>query len=229
MDKLPHFQKQHVSRLLKDDNAPDVQLLTQHVLDPIEAVIREIESKRHDSEEYASLYGDLMPDLSPEYNNSSAYIKRVLKISKIPESDVRDFVNQNKYLFWKVPQTVLEQRQGDMHLSEITLRSDQATSEDVATFLFDKFKQFSDPWKAENLGSIIKKLVPDITYVDSQSGRLMEKGGYKFLRWALLGLEDGPTLSSVMDALGREETIRRLELARRTAGRDEDGLAQAAR
>ena len=68
-------------------------------------------------------------------------------------------------------------------------------------------------WTHSQLNQVEKAIAGRIQYTDPVTGRRQQTGGYKFLRWALVGLENGPSLSSVMEVLGREETRERLREA----------------
>lgn len=155
--------------------------------------------------------------MNPELGNPQSYVLKALRASRPPTSTLESFVGDNKYLFWTVPQKVLEERLNDTDIENLALESKTATAGDSITFLETAFRNSPGPWTAENLNPLLKKAAAAITFVDKTSGRAVETGGYSFLRWVLLGRDKGPGLGDVMELLGKEETIRRLQLASKVA------------
>lgn len=220
MDKLPHFQKQHTRRLLAED-PPNIPLLTEHLVVPARTIIENTESTRLETDSAANsdlgALGALVPSMDSALGNPEDYILKALKISRSPASDLEDVVRDNRYLFWTVPRQVLENRSNAAQMENLALEKSPATAAACIGFLETEFKNRPGPWMAENLNAILKKISASITFQDTTSGRSVGSGGYNFLRWALCGRDNGPALGDVMDLLGREETMRRLELARKVA------------
>ncbi|KAL1871450.1 hypothetical protein VTK73DRAFT_2058 [Phialemonium thermophilum] len=224
MGKLPYFQKQHTKRLLAEE-PPNMDLLTAHFIRPIEGIIKSMEEARLAKRSYSgfdvSLLGDMVAQLESEPAGPQHRVLKALKANKPSISTLEDFVKDNKYLFWAVPQQVLKARLEGLHLRDSSLEEGsgkrEATLEEVMAFFKRKFERFAGIWASQDLTPAIKQAAASVTFVDTETGRKMESGGYKLLRWSLLGGDSGPGLGDVMEILGRDETLRRVEYSRKTA------------
>ena len=220
MDKLPYFQRQHTQRLLTED-PPNLPLLTAHFVEPIVEVIRSIESARQDSNQNATpdavnitVLGDLIPPMDLETGLAKDYILGMLRASRQPNSTLRQYVLDNKYLFWMVPSHVLEQRLNKSDIENLAIDSQPASLEEVMAFLESEFDHHSGLWSPDALHVLLKNVAGRVSFVNKVSGRQVKTGGYNFLRWAFLARENGPGMGDVMCLLGKEETIRRIKLAK---------------
>jgi glutamyl-tRNA synthetase len=235
-DKLPFLQKAHFRRLVLAD-PPDIEFVRKHILGPMEIAIRRLEDARQaslsPSEPEASL-GGLNVDLTTldrivphlcfdnSYDGSISsqnYIHRALQISPQLPNDLsyESWVKDNSYLFWGLPPPLLESR-----LKEIMDRpcliwiKDEVSSLAAAMdFILDKISSITtEDWGPRNLTEAAKSIGDRIRFEERNGG------GWKFLRWALLAGNNGPSVALVMELLGREETMRRLELAKEVVARE---------
>ena len=201
-------------------------LLVENFVEPIRTIVQGIESTRleepSDTNTNSRILGELVPSMNPAHESFEGHILKALRVNRTPISRLEDFVQQNRYLFWTIPQHVLEERLDDTRPENLTLESKPATTGEAMMFLESKFKNIREPWTANNLNPLLKEAARCITFYDTTSSRSQDNGGYNFLRWALLGRDHGPALGDVMELLGKEETIRRLELASKVAN-DRDG------
>ncbi|KAK3368157.1 hypothetical protein B0H63DRAFT_487858 [Podospora didyma] len=159
------------------------------------------------------------------------YILKVIRLhssKRIPgtsNEDLTSYVFDNRYLFWDVPDAVLRDliakhyHQTDAS-SSLWLNDGPVQSADIISDQLQKFRAVTEEnWAAEALQPLIDAAGNAVLVVvqggTAAGGGVPEKSseGFRLLRWAVAGMTPGPTILMIMNMLGREQTIRRLEQA----------------
>lgn len=235
--KLRYLQKQHVSLLVNAD-PPDMPTLTERFLKPIAAIILKLEASRAASEfplkenaETALLSGAeglVMSETDLKTQEPlHAYIMRLLKIARISGSNFERLVLENRYVIWRPRASEIKARLSNLlydlgSSSSIRLDGASSTPAKAMDYVVEKLAAVGgDNWNGENLREVTSLVGKNIT-----QSRSSNAAGFRFLRWALLAYEQGPPLVGVMEIFGKEETLRRLEVARKIAHEAESVLTE---
>lgn len=236
--KLKHFQAR-LTRNLISGTAEDPEALHKHIVGPVLSTLEKI----HESLESGKLLDELSPEEdkllrdvigkreASEPKKTEDYVLRVLRAWKGPLNDLSQWTYNNIFAFYPISaaalRTSLTTLQENMRRIQITKGEKAVLNADIHKVLAWFWRRLDDipedKWNEENLGPVAKELAESIQYYDAAKEQLMDHGaGWKFLRWALLNGNAGLSVVPVMALLGREETRRRIRLARKTARHEED-------
>lgn len=165
-------------------------------------------------------------------------IHEVLKASKGPMDNHRQFIRDNLYAFWSPSplayKNSFKEFQSGMTRIKMTRKKEKVLNTDISKVLRN-FRNSLDElaeeeWTLEKVGNKAKDLADSVTYYNTERDIFMENGaGWKFLRWGLLVGMPGLSVVPMMVLLGKEETRTRLRIARRAATVLEEKLAVEAR
>lgn len=229
MQKLPFLQGKHLQQLLdnKDKTPAQEHLLKSSFLDPIQAAIQTVQQAKSNGVPVAP--GDVMTDsigdLLPAANILSHErfrddLARLALGAKMPLDKPADrfaaSMPKLRYYVWRVPQGVLETalREGKLGPAFAPARLSAAVA-----YLVEKFEAVDESgWNRVALERAMREVMEEREYgalLGSEDAQ--QDGVYKPLRWALLAQEKGLPISNTMEILGREETLRRLGVAKRAA------------
>ncbi|KAK0722541.1 hypothetical protein B0T26DRAFT_643346 [Lasiosphaeria miniovina] len=236
LDKLFHLQKEHVRHLI-DNETPDEALLETYLLGPISTVLEGTEAAKEavatDSAPAAEADGidpDLIGELVPALRGAGAeetqrrdYILGLLRISSnTPSTDLAQFVGDNRYAFWEIPQPVLaaaiSQAFAGKSLAEgvasaAAAAAAAATANAAVNHLLARLRREDEAsWTPAALKPLVDAWCREVSQ-PAEGGAKSGSEGFKALRWALLAGQHGPPLAALMCLMGKQETVRRLETA----------------
>lgn len=233
-EKLAFLQKKHIQKALSNPSPKNDNLIDEFVSGPLLQRAREMEYEKKrlvtDGVKQNSLklhplfsLGDSILPLAPltgDQNCGDAYqrIRSALRIVRSEATDPTTVVNANRYLIWR-PSIGRLSETFSLIVSEstkIVICGEPASATEVSEYLASQFGKIVDSlWSVDNLRSALDEAAKHISY--SEADRLPASLVYNFLRWALLGLDDGPQMSHLMVYLGRAETLKRLQMANTVA------------
>ncbi|KAJ0116558.1 hypothetical protein J7T55_007538 [Diaporthe amygdali] len=241
--KLKFFQSRFTRELISGD-IPDPITLSNRILKPIQSELERLKqdlSKGSVSEAVAEVVGD-KPEKRIDMKRqpeelTEKYIHEVLKASKGPVGNHRQFISDNLYAFWPPSTPAYKssfmELQTGMNRIKMMQKTKKILNMDISKVLLqlrnllDELSE--DKWTLENVGTKAKELADSVTYYNTEKDHIMDNGaGWKFLRWGLLVGMPGLSVVPVMVLLGREESLRRLRVARKAAADEEGKLAAEA-
>lgn len=220
--KLESLQRRHFNRLLKlpGDETEDLD----HSLRSLyRAVQKEIETVGTDATGH--LYDDIRQSTdgrllsageSAGQRPSTEYIHKVFKIQKGASQNAKEFVGKNRHIFWGIPESFLRQTSDEILTARVRVGGEEASPAGAMAKVEETFRGIPE-WTVENIEAAADGLVNDIVLDFDDGTQVAVGGGWRFLRWALLGSSAGPQLIHLMALLGREETTQRLTMASRVA------------
>lgn len=199
-------------------------------------------SKKPVSELVSEVFGD-KPQMCVSTTRQPAqhteeHIYEVLKTCKGLVENNRQFIRDNMYAFWP-PSTLAYKNsfkdfQSGMKRIQMVRKTQKILNVDISKVLLhfrnslDELTQ--EEWTLENVGAKAKELADSVTLYHSEKDLFMDHGaGWRFLRWGLLVGTPGLAIAPVMVLLGREETIKRLRVARKCARVQEEKMAVEAK
>lgn len=142
------------------------------------------------------------------------YVLAALRATKPPDAEgIAAWVADNRYLFWRVPDHLSGLSLAEAAFpAEVSLGGTKTGTLDAVQYVLDCVGKVPvETWTEETF----EKLVPAMAhYITMVEGAEEDKHlGFRLMRWALFGSVKGPALGKVMMVLGRQETIKRLEVA----------------
>lgn len=242
--KLKFFQTRFTRDLISGA-IPEPDALSRRILKPIRSELERLDRelfKEPVSELVAEVVGDhpkkRISALRQQKEPTEEYIHEVLKASKAPVDNHRQFIRDNLYAFWP-PSTLayknsFSEFQNGMNRIKMEREKEKILNVDISKVLHDFRNSLhaltEEEWTSENVGNKAKKLADSVTYYSTEKDILMDHGaGWKFLRWALLVGSPGLSVVPIMLLLGRDETLKRLRKARQCAKVKEEQLAVEAK
>lgn len=241
MGKLSFFHKKHIRQAI--DALPSDSLMVDEILaDPILQRARDIEVHRQEFqanfkqgdseiESPLALLGSPLVNLrEADREKALLQVHSILKISRNECITATEAVDANKFLIW---------RPSVQHIRNTfpSSRDDVANGE-TTKFVTNLMRLFMEAigkieapcWTHDEIHSVLRETVEFACHAKPHISIAIV---YRYLRWALLGLEHGPQVTSLVEFLGKEETIRRLQVAELVAKPvvsrvriHEDGLCQ---
>ncbi|KAK1751607.1 mitochondrial putative glutamate--tRNA ligase [Echria macrotheca] len=219
MEKLSYLQQHHLKRLSESSAPQDAAAQREYLIDPLQASISREEAARLANKTEASsippaLIGQLVPDLqettSPD--DRRAYLQRALQLTwQLKTPNIPEYMLATKYLFWQIPREALTDAYSQHGLAHARFSSSGGTAAALRAALAIARAVPEEDWGREGL---IAELADTLACVvgegEGQPGR---KGGYTLMRWVLLRSEAGVSLAQFVAALGKEEVVRRFEVA----------------
>ncbi|KAK4224769.1 putative mitochondrial glutamyl-tRNA synthetase [Podospora fimiseda] len=222
LSKLSFLQKEHLKRLSSqlESNPTRLLQLKESLLVPFLTKLNEIAPT-------SKLLGDPIPN--PEILSNTNYLSEIFKtIIKANEqgpevSDQEKFdstFHALKYLFYSIPDSVLkEELLSNMQFKSVTLLDEPSTLTDAMQYLVQEIENIpSENWNKDAISRVLTERKSAIGFVkaDDESGTVT-KNTWKFCRWVMLAGEEGFSIPSSMEVLGREETMKRLMAAKAVA------------
>lgn len=215
---------------LSNSSSGNNYLVDEHITNPVLQLARETEAKRQrwlagelqenlTNQNLMSLLGEpilqLLPsDCNPDDSCTHNSIRAAIRICRNEAVTAPSFVEAIRYLVWQPPATYIETTFSGLLPSSASLFIDEALTSkaDVMRYFIDQLGQIDDKkWSVDTIQTTLDNTARRVTYREADGPPVT--AGYKFLRWALLGLNNGPQISHLMGYLGRTETLRRLKLA----------------
>lgn len=244
-DKLPYLHEKHFEHLIRQE-PPNLPRLQSYLINPIRGMMTTVEDARAGTPagalEEATIHNIPLQSLAspvPQIQESRAsaqdYILHALRTAKSVKPDLELFLSQNRYAFWTIPDSVLSQNFDETpSLQDATLDGEAASPSVVMRFIVEQLSDLvsskgeegspeekqaeTEEWTVEKIKPVVDGTVKAVSVSDPETGEPIKgAGGYKFLRWALLAGDHGPGLVSVMELLGRKETMKRLVTAYKVA------------
>ena len=143
----------------------------------------------------------------------------MLKISRSEAVAAPGIVEANKFLIWQPAESYIQASYPRLSeaLHNVHIEGVPKSIPEVLDFFIDRFSRIDNgQWTATTVQQALDITVKQV--VDQEEGKKPIAVGYKYLRWALLGLDNGPQMHDLVEYLGKSETIRRIQLARSIAG-----------
>lgn len=229
MDKLPHLQRAHLHRLIESTSPQDLAQKREFLLRPLEKLV-----PRSGKPSLHSLPNDTIGEPVPAVRGGGGdgdgsrradYLLRVLRVVQgfLP-GEAAKFVVKNRYLFWEVPHTVLVRAFVENKLGSAVFASGRGTktSDFLRAALVTLRAVPDETWAAEGLDkSVVLQLAEDMKCAVEETAAPSQAGGYRILRWALVGSAPGGGLAEIASLLGKAETIQRFETAVAVAAAEE--------
>ncbi|EPE04274.1 glutamyl-trna synthetase [Ophiostoma piceae UAMH 11346] len=241
MEKLAFFHKKHI-RLALDDPSPENKIVEDYLTIPVAREAAKIESLRAAKvstaasesatqdetgpSNYVASLGKLLLQLpslgssKPDTGSSGAHerIRAMLRISRSEAVAAPGIVEANKFLIWQPADSYIQASYPRLSetLHNVRIEEVPKSIPEVLDFFIDRFSQIDNgQWTAKTVQQALDVTVKLV--VDQEEGKKPTAAGYKYLRWALLGLDNGPQMHDLVEYLGKSETIRRIQLARSIA------------
>ncbi len=226
--KLPFLQDKHLERLAQSPDPSDSLILDRELITPLKTAIQAVEDARAADGNLAP-QGILPADLGNRIINPrileapfrSDLARVMVGVELPPEAPADRFpaaVQKLRFFLWEVPEHVLRQTLQNRALAPVAPPERAAQLAQAAAYLEQKLAAVEeDAWDDAVLKRTIGEAWVDEEYCVLFSTPKSVVNVYKPLRWAMLGMDGGMDLSRTMVILGREETLRRLDLARSVA------------
>lgn len=123
-----------------------------------------------------------------------------------------------RHYIWDVPQGVLELQIMNKMLEPLATPDTAAQLGAAMAHLAAKFEGVAEAdWTRERLEQAMKEVMADTAYWAFFETKNAQVNVYKPMRWALLAGEKGLPISNTLEILGREETLKRLAVAKSAA------------
>lgn len=125
-----------------------------------------------------------------------------------------------RYYLWGVPSHVLQRQLRGGELEPVVPRDGGAPRlAEAVAFLHRKFVGVAEgDWNHKVIDQAMREVIQDAEYSACLGGGdNAQLQVYKPLRWAMLALDKGLGLSQALEVLGKEECLRRLDVAREAA------------
>lgn len=222
-EKLAFFHKKHI-RLALDDPSPDNKIVEEYLTIPVAQEATKVESQRAAGAEekndspinYVASLGDPILQLSSTSDKADLHerIRAMLQISRSEAITATSLIEANKFLIWQPSDSYIQASYPRLAeaLHDVKIDDVPKTIPEVLDFFIDRFKQVDDAqWTPEEVHQALDGTVKRV--IDQEEGKKPTSAGYKYLRWALLGLDNGPQMHDLIEYLGKAETMRRLQLA----------------
>jgi hypothetical protein len=199
--------------------------ISYDTLEPLEVPFPQHPSKRIGPLVSGARPGDDGDVVNPDY------IFNVIELDKKTYVEPRKYILRNMYLLWEVPRAVYAETLDEAMRQVRSLYIQAATPEGAKDDEF--FENPSTPsdlvarfdtllrdvpareWTKERLEAPVSALIKTI-YGQPVTGQ-HSLWGFHILRWVLCAMKSGPALVPSMVVLGREEVLRRFEVARDVA------------
>lgn len=243
-DKHEFLQRAHVKRISKSLGPEGVSNI---VLPVVEAHVRKYEEQRRSGSAPAdSIVAEVGPVLSlaqarPSHDSTDAiisrdHIKKALESDILHYKDAETYVSRNRYLIWQVPEalyrssfqkeltkldeirTIRPKENIDEETSSSPLESEKIRVSDFVATLRDLLEKIEDKhWTINVIEPAILPFIKSL-YATMKSGDSKPLAwGYHLLRWVIAASTPGPPLIPSIALLGKEETMRRVEMASEVA------------
>jgi hypothetical protein len=220
--KMEFLQRSHLKQVIEEE-PPNWPFLAAEVFVPVESVIRSFNG----SDAAHTLVDGLVPTFSyllsdkptaEQMQKGHAHLRAAMQISKTPYRKLEEWVTApaNMYLFWRIPSQVLRDTFRQLIPYRTIFIDDEANPASEAINLYMQRLEALDAkaWSNEDtqMADMLQNTAREITCRDenAQSSSI----GWKFLRWALLAADSGPKVIGAVKVLGKDETLRRLQLAK---------------
>jgi glutamyl-tRNA synthetase len=229
MQKLPFLQDKHLERLVDKEikTVREALQLERDFLSPLKAAIDRVQQGKDAGKVLlpgkigAAEIGARLPAARIlDEERFHGHLGRLVLGTKLQlqEHPADRFVNalwKLRYYIWEVPEGVLEMAVRDGELEPVVPADRAEKLAAAVAILADKFAAVDEAgWDHDGLASVMKDAMADQRYWACFETTNAQTNLYTPLRWALLGLEKGLPVSTTMEILGREETLRRLRVAR---------------
>jgi glutamyl-tRNA synthetase len=235
-EKLGFFHKKHIQMALSHPSTENNRIVDEYLTKPVLQLVRETEIKRQhslvDEQQNNAADRDILPllgkpifqllpsDRNPDDSCTHNRIRTALRICRNEAVTTPSFLEAIRYLVWQPPAMYIEKTFSGLLTPSTSLFIDGAliSAADVTRHFIDQLGRIDDKkWSVDTIQTTLDNTTKCVTYREAEGPPVM--AGYKFLRWALLGLNNGPQISHLMEYLGRTETLRRLRLADTVANR----------
>lgn len=229
-EKLGFFHKKHI-RLALDEVSSGNSLVDEYLIDPVLQRAREIETERQrrpvdevqtssSDQNFVSLLGEPIIHLQPtgsDMDNDSTRnrLRGVLRISRSEAVAASSVIEANKYLIWQPSARHIRDTYPQLlaTLAGVSIGGSPSSTTDVLDLFIDRLGRIDEAhWAAGSVHDALKDIIELVVCHEGENPPV--SAGYKFLRWALLGLDNGPQISHLTEYLGKTETLRRMQLAR---------------
>lgn len=231
LHKLPFLQEKHLERLIEKERKTYAEHLLEenHFIKPLKEAIEEVQQAK--DQDVLMAPGNLMtaeigarlpaPRIFDERFRRDL-LRLVTSRRVMLEKPAERFVDamwKLRYYIWEVPTGVLETavREGKLEPVAPADRAEQLGK--AISFLADRLRAVDEAeWTHEGLGKAVKEIMGITEYwAFFEESKNAQTNVYTPLRWALLAMEKGLPITTTMEILGKEETIRRLEVAQSAA------------
>ncbi|KAK3302280.1 glutamyl-tRNA synthetase-like protein [Chaetomium strumarium] len=239
--KIPFLQGKHVERLVREgeDQTSAGPLIKACIVDPIKAQIDAVEKAKDEGLTMApggietAYIGRQLPTihlLEERFHKDLVDTLGFLAPGpETPKERIERSVSKLRYFFWEIPERVLEiilREKGPVE--PVIPRNEPGKVGEALACMTEKIRAVDESdWNRDVLGKLLSEMTQgDKKEWERRFGRADEALDvrslvYKTIRWALQGMQKGPPIPPIMEILGREETLRRLEAAKLVA----EGLA----
>ncbi len=226
--KLPFLQDKHLERLAQKPGPGDVSILERELITPLKTAVQAVEDARAAGTVLAPAniptadLGNRLTRLrifEPYFRSDLARVVVGVELPlEAPADRFPAAVQKLRYFLWEVPEHMLRQTLQARALAPVAPPERAAQLGQAVAYLGRKLAAVKkDDWVDGALKRTIGLAWIDEEYCGLFSTPKSVVNVYKPLRWALLAMDGGMDLSQTMVILGREETLRRLDLARSVA------------
>lgn len=217
LDKIQYHQVQHLVKHLENETVAREQDSLGSIVDTVSRMISSV-AKPTDGL-HAALKG------LPDSTERREYIRAALRLLSNKAWPLGKVVEGNVHLFWRPTSQQLGDSLPQLRasLGSIAINNADGDVHGALTLIQDALKGISeDKWEAETLKNSMSSIHSAISCRDVE-GNEIPHAHYKPWRWFLLGSNPGPAIHSILELLGREETLGRLEEAMNVLERSQEG------
>ena len=226
--KLPFLQDKHLERLAQSPDPADAPILDRELITPLKTAIQAVEDSKAAGTVLAPAntptadLGNRLTTLhileAPFRSDLARVVVGVELPLEAPADRFPAAVQKLRYFLWEVPEHVLRQTLWDRGLAPVAPPERAVQLGQAVAYLGRKLADLEEgAWDDGALKRTIGEAWVDEAYCALFSTPKSVVNVYKPLRWALLAMDGGMDLSRTMVILGRDETLRRLDLARSVA------------
>ncbi|EJT81053.1 glutamyl-tRNA synthetase [Gaeumannomyces tritici R3-111a-1] len=223
---------------LPDPRLPDPKLLDPRLEPVLRAVadeIRALEASRTggNSSEFpeppnspapidTAPLGSLHPAVEDDLEAAGGrqeYVLAALRLLAHKAWPLEGLVAANRYIFWRPSRAHLLETLGQLReaLGEVEVVADG--SADGVRVALASARRALEPldhemsWTADRLGEVIEFVNDSVVCHEPGTGLPIAHATFKLWRWAMAGLDPGPPIHALLELLGREEALARLDQA----------------
>lgn len=218
MEKLPFLQEKHLRKLVQDGKVTDTATFTRHVLQPIKNIVDKVESARKcGATAYESIPVEKLGEPLPHARILDEPFWRYIPEHIHPRRGTVDqsepayvvAVQQLRFHFWEIPEAELRR---SFEVAQL-----KPASQAMPLLISYLTAVEEECWEPKMLQQTVKQIDndPRLDALSEERPKSKPMLLWALVRWALAALLSGPSTTEIMFLLGREETLRRLDVAKR--------------
>ncbi|KAL8371302.1 hypothetical protein RB595_001236 [Gaeumannomyces hyphopodioides] len=232
LEKLEFYQRKHLDRLLAEPTvdhrpAPSLEPVLRAVADEIQALEASRAGGASESPEppcspapvdTASL-GDLHPAVKKDLEAAGGrqeYVLAALRLLKHKVWPLEGLVAANRYIFWRPSRARLLETLDRLReaLGDIVVDGSAGGVREALVSARRTLEPLAEgSWTADRLGDAIASVNTSVRCHSQETRLPIAHAAFKLWRWAMAGLDPGPPVHTLLELMGRQEALARLDQA----------------